>query len=89
MINNKKVVVVTHYPPTNKGTIDPIYQNCPNRSMYYSHSDHILENKVIMNWIYGHSGYNLCHERREGAYAKLLTNQAVEKEFRNPLILII
>ncbi len=86
---NKKVVVVTHYPPTNKGTVDPMYQNCPNRLMYYSHNDHILENKVIIRWIFAHTGYNERYERTHGVYAKLLTNQAVEKEFRNPLILII
>ncbi len=86
---NKKMVVVTHYPPTAKGTMDPKYQNSSNKSMYYSHSDHILENKVIIKWIFGHSGTNSRYERREGVYEKLLTNQAVEKDFRNPLILII
>ena len=86
---HKKVVVVTHYPPTNKGTVDPVYQDSPNRSMYYSHNDHILENKVIMRWVYGHSDWNQRYERTQGVYAKLLTNQAVTKDFRNPLILII
>lgn len=86
---NKKMVVVTHYPPTNKGTIDPKYQNSSNKSMYYSHNDHILENKVIIRWVYGHSGWNARYERSQGVYAKLLTNQAVEKDFRNPLILVI
>ncbi len=88
-VENKKMVVVTHYPPTNKGTVDPVYQNSPNRSMYYSHSDHILDNKVITRWIYGHSDYNLRYERTQGVYAKLLTNQAVTKDCRNPLVPVI
>jgi predicted phosphohydrolase len=86
---NKKMVVVTHYPPTIKGTVDPKYHDNSTRSMYYSHSDHILENNVIMRWIYGHTDYNGRYEKREGVYKKLMTNQAVTKDFRNPLILII
>lgn len=86
---NKKMVVVTHYPPTINGTVDSKYRDNPTRSMYYSHSDHILENSVIMRWIYGHSHYNGRYEKREGVYEKLMTNQAVTKDFRNPLILIV
>jgi len=86
---NKKMVVVTHYPPSDRGTVDPKYKDSPDRMMYYSHNDHILENKVILRWIFGHTGYNTNYERREGIHKKLLTNQAIEKEFRNPLIMII
>jgi predicted phosphohydrolase len=86
---DKKIVVVTHYPPTNKGAVDPKYQDSPNQSMYYSHNDHILENKVIIRWVFGHSDWNQRYERTQGVYAKLLTNQAVTKDFMNPLILII
>ena len=86
---NKKMVVVTHYPPTNKGTVDPKYRDSHNKTMYYSHNDHLLENNVIIRWVFGHSGWNQKYERSQGVYAKLLTNQAVEKDFRNPLISVI
>nr|QBK85649.1 MAG: calcineurin-like phosphoesterase [Marseillevirus LCMAC101] len=68
----KKLIVVTHYAPTFNGTLHPKYAKSPNKQRYCSQNDYLLSNKVIKNWIYGHTDFN-------GNTGKLLTNQVVSK----------
>ena len=65
---DKKMIVVTHYAPTFNGTLHPKHRNKTNNDMYCSNNDHLIKNKVIKVWIYGHTGYN-------GVYGKLVSNQ--------------
>jgi predicted phosphohydrolase len=65
---NKKLIVITHHSPSFKGTLAPKYINHRSNSLYCSNSEHIVNNKVIKIWIYGHTGYN-------GNIGKLVTNQ--------------
>ncbi|HMP29275.1 MAG TPA: metallophosphoesterase [Saprospiraceae bacterium] len=69
----KKLVVVTHYPPTFKDVLDPKYYNEDPQTkqkncMYGSKNDHLLNDSVILTWVYGHTGYN-------GRVGKLISNQ--------------
>lgn len=65
---NRKMIVITHYAPSLRGTIDDKYKNQKSNYMYGSNSEQFIENDCILKWIYGHTGYN-------GRWGKLTTNQ--------------
>jgi len=70
--SGKSLLVVTHYPPTFKGTLAQKHAKNgvkdPKNYLYCSNNDAILENDTIIAWVYGHTGHNGC-------YGKLVTNQ--------------
>lgn len=71
-ISGRKLIVVTHYPPTFNGTLAPKHAKNgtkdPKNYLYCSSNDHLVENEVVVAWIYGHTGHNGC-------YGKLVSNQ--------------
>lgn len=72
--NNWEMLVVTHYAPSFEGTFAKKHVSStgpkgdPKNYMYCSSSDHFIENKNILSWVYGHTGHN-------GIIGKLVSNQ--------------
>ena len=57
--NNKKVILVTHFPPINENVSNPKYKNCPLKNYFSNDFDSLeipLEN--IKLWISGHTHYS-------------------------------
>lgn len=58
---NKKTIIVTHFPPTQNNTSDPIYKNQPQDiKNYFAHKNILNEVKTynILCWISGHTHYS-------------------------------
>lgn len=77
--NNKELIIVTHYAPTFKGTLDKKYLNNSKNELYCSNNEHLIRNKIIKVWIYGHTGYN-------GIFEKLITNQMEHKGLKDAVL---
>lgn len=73
---NRRLLVITHYAPSFRGTLAPKHtpdplapaMGSPKNYMYCSSSEHLVENSCIVAWVYGHTGHN-------GNVGKLVTNQ--------------
>jgi predicted phosphohydrolase len=57
-INNKKLIIATHYSPSINHTINPRFIDCPMSSAYYSNLDELLDEPVIA-YVYGHTHQSL------------------------------
>ena len=71
------MIVVTHYPPTFEGTLNNSDKKLEMGKLYSkaSHSDELIQNEIIVKWIYGGTGYNnLC--------GKLISNQYGQENFQ-------
>jgi len=77
---NRTLVVATHYAPTYHNTLSPKYHNHRRNAMYCSHLELYLQNRAVVAWIYGHTGFN-------GRYRNLTTNQITAKEYNTNLSL--
>lgn len=58
---NKKTIIVSHFPPTQNNTSDPIYNGQPqNIKNYFAHKNILNEIKTdnIVCWISGHTHYS-------------------------------
>ena len=74
-------VVITHFAPVYKDTIDPKYDGCVHNCLYASNLSNMVANKTVKTWIYGHTGYN-------NSYGKLLTNQFNKSGYKKDYILL-
>lgn len=73
---NKKTIVVTHFPPTRKGTSHPKYlSEKSNSNLYFSWPDNTLNNFRLNNvlaWISGHTHWSYDFEQNG---IRLISNQ--------------
>lgn len=73
---NKKTIVVTHFPPTRKGTSHPKYLSVKtNSNLYFAWPDNTLNNFRLNNvlaWISGHTHWSYDFEQNG---IRLISNQ--------------
>jgi predicted phosphodiesterase len=75
---DKKIIIMTHFPPQRKGTFNPkfLHENSIIKN-YYSHPDGTLSkfdnNSNILCWISGHTHYSYNFTSNEGI--QLISNQ--------------
>ncbi len=78
--SNKKSIIVTHFPPTQNNTSDPVYKNQPQHiKNYFSHKDILQEVKKdnIICWISGHTHYSYDFKENN---VRCISNQFGYKE---------
>jgi predicted phosphohydrolase len=78
LTKDKKVIIITHFPPQRSGTSHPKYINQhPNVAEYFSHPDGTIRSFVSINnivcWISGHTHYSYDFKSHEGI--RLISNQ--------------
>lgn len=69
-------LIITHYAPTYKDTINPKYDGSPYNCMYASDLDTMIKNDNVYRWVYGHTGYN------KECTVKTITNQCNKSGYR-------
>lgn len=70
---NKKLIIITHYPPINDNVLSPRHEGNKLQDLYTNSLHNIMLNFNIYIWVYGHSGYNYI-DRKVGN-TLVITNQ--------------
>jgi predicted phosphodiesterase len=55
---NKKIVIISHYPPLNNGVLKDVHLKHPQRFYYSNNLKYILGKQRIHTWISGHTHHN-------------------------------
>lgn len=57
-VSNKKIVIISHYPPVNNTVLKDIHLKHPRRFYYSNNLKYILGKERIHTWIAGHTHHN-------------------------------
>lgn len=71
----ENVIVMTHHPPSMKGTSLKKYDMDPLRWCYRNNMDHLLEKRNIRIWFCGHTHVSFMYHRGKGHETILAANQ--------------
>lgn len=69
----KQLIVATHFPPTDKGTIEGKKFGNRGKYLYVNHLDKLLNRDLIHTWVFGHTHINIDRYSENGT--RLVTNQ--------------
>ena len=76
----KKLIVITHHPPSMNGTSLLRYSNDPLRFCYKNNMDHLISMPCIAAWICGHTHFSFCTKRGKTLF---LSNQYRSKIYKS------
>lgn len=86
-VENKRLIVVSHYAPTFENTLKPEHYQTKQRFFYCSPLDQYLYKSKIYTWMFGHTHVNVDYLTRGDT--RLVTNQYPGEGFDNGKIISI
>ena len=75
---DKKIVIITHHPPTDKGCLAERHLNDPKNVYYHNKLDRLFCDKID-TWIFGHTHVN-CDYTSKDVGTRIVSNQFLNKE---------
>jgi predicted phosphodiesterase len=85
--DNKKLLIISHYAPTFKNTLTSDHLVSRKRFFYSNHLDHLLTDKNIHTWVYGHTHVNSDFISEGGT--RVVSNQYRGKGYINSKIITV
>jgi predicted phosphodiesterase len=85
--DNRKLLVITHYPPTFENTMTSKHLLSKKRFFYANHLDYLLKKDNVHTWIYAHTHINSDFITKEGT--RIVSNQYRGKGYVNNKVITI
>lgn len=82
--DKKRLIVVSHYPPTKKNTVTNAHLKTENNDYYVNNLDYLLSKDKVYLWLYGHTHVN-SNFLTEGD-TKVASNQYKTKDYSKNII---
>ena len=82
--DRKRLIVVSHYPPTKRNTVTNEHLKTKNNDYYVNNLDYLLSKDKVYLWLYGHTHVN-SNFLTEGD-TKVVSNQYKTKDYSKDIV---